>query len=141
MQLPPACSMRARAVAVKRRAAMWRAGTSSRRLSSVTVATTQMVLSAYAFLADSVVTLLAIREIDIGGRLMRDMKRRRRTTLLKFESVRPALVSGFCRVFGRELCHTGEEAVELHQKLKVDIVALGRLTMAAPNVVTIEVDT
>ena len=31
------------------------------------------------------------RERDMGGRLMRDMKRRRRTTLLKAESVRPGL--------------------------------------------------
>ena len=32
------------------------------------------------------------RERDMGGRLMRDMKRRRRTTLLKAESVRPGMV-------------------------------------------------
>ena len=30
-----------------------------------------------------------MREMDMGGRLMRDMKRRRRTTLLKLASVRP----------------------------------------------------
>lgn len=36
---------------------------------------------------------------------------------------------------------TGEEAVELHQEFEVNIIALGRLAMAAPNVVTIEVDT
>lgn len=36
---------------------------------------------------------------------------------------------------------TGKEAVELHQELEIDIVALGRLAMAAPNVVTIKVDT
>lgn len=82
-----------------------------------------------------------MREIDIGGRLMRDMKRRRRTTLLKFESVRPGCVSecGSSLLGGSE--RTGKESVELHQELEVDIVTLGRLAMAAPNVVTIEVDT
>lgn len=85
--------MRMRAVAVKRKAAMCSSGTVRRRLSSVTVPTTQIVLSAYAFLADSLETFEAMREMDMGGRLMRDMKRRRRTTLLKFASVRPAAVS------------------------------------------------
>ena len=37
-------------------------------------------------------TVEAMREIDIGGRLMRDMKSRLRTTLLKAESVRPGWV-------------------------------------------------
>jgi len=32
-----------------------------------------------------------IREIETGGRLMRDMKSRRRTTLLKEDSVRPVI--------------------------------------------------
>ena len=34
-------------------------------------------------------TVEAMREMDIGGRLMRDIKRRLRTTLLNAESVRP----------------------------------------------------
>ena len=33
-----------------------------------------------------------MREIDIGGRLTLDMKRRRRTVLLNAESVRPVCV-------------------------------------------------
>ena len=38
--------------------------------------------------------MVARREIEMGGRLMRDMKRRRRTTLLKAASVRPVLEKG-----------------------------------------------
>jgi hypothetical protein len=41
---------------------------------------------------------------------------------------------------GREF-RTGEEAVQLHQQLEVDIVALGSLSVAAPNVMVIEIDT
>jgi hypothetical protein len=36
---------------------------------------------------------------------------------------------------------TGEETVQLHEQLEVDIIALGSLAVAAANVVTIEVDT
>jgi hypothetical protein len=36
---------------------------------------------------------------------------------------------------------TGEEAVKLHQELEVDIVALGRLSVARLYVMAIEVDT
>ena len=36
---------------------------------------------------------------------------------------------------------TSKEAVELHQKLEVDIVALGSFSVAAPNVVAVKVDT
>lgn len=36
---------------------------------------------------------------------------------------------------------TGKEAVQLHQELQVDIVALGRLAMVALDVMAIEVDT
>lgn len=35
---------------------------------------------------------------------------------------------------------TDKEAVELHQQLEVDIVALGRLAVGAPNVVPVEID-
>jgi len=35
----------------------------------------------------------------------------------------------------------GEEAVELHQHLQVDVVALGRLAMGAAHMVTVQVDT
>lgn len=56
-----------------------------RRLSSVTVPMMTMVL-----LFDFSEVLATIRERETGGLLMRDMKRRRRTTLLKAESVRPA---------------------------------------------------
>ena len=73
--------MRARAVAVNRRAATVSFGTVSMRTSSVTVPMVTRVLSSRAKAAK--------RDIEIGGRLMRDMKRRRRTTLLKEEEVRP----------------------------------------------------
>jgi hypothetical protein len=96
-----------------------------------------------------------MRESDIGGRLIRDIKRRRRTILLKFESVRPVsgglvslvgfsncgrkeLVRGLCP---RELLRTGKETVKLHQELKVDIFALGGLSVVTPNVVALEIDT
>ena len=66
---------------------------------------------------------------------MRDMKRRRRTTLLKDASVRPV-----CRTLTQpmydievELQHTSENPIDLHQALQVDIVALGSLSMAASH--------
>jgi len=37
--------------------------------------------------------------------------------------------------------HTGKEAVELHQELEIDIVALGSRTMAVLDVMAIEIDT
>lgn len=40
-----------------------------------------------------------------------------------------------------KVVRTSQEAVQLHQELEVDIVAFGSLAMAAPNVVTIEIDT
>ena len=36
---------------------------------------------------------------------------------------------------------TGQEAVELHQELEVDIVALGRLAVGAAHVVAVEINT
>lgn len=36
---------------------------------------------------------------------------------------------------------TGQEAVELHQELKVDIVALGGSAVRALDVVAVEIDT
>lgn len=36
---------------------------------------------------------------------------------------------------------TGQEAVELHQELKVNIVALGRLAVSAAHVVAVEINT
>ena len=76
---------------MKRRAATVILGTVSRRLSSVTVPTTTTVLPEWAGFSEPDLTDEAPirRERDMGGRLMRDMKRRRRTTLLKEESVRP----------------------------------------------------
>src|SRR5688572_1712582 len=75
--------MRARAVAVKRSAAMVSLGQTSMRLSSVMVPTTTTVrLSSLAMLD-------AMRERETGGRLVLDINRRRRTTLLKLASVRP----------------------------------------------------
>jgi hypothetical protein len=81
---PPAAMMRARAVAVKRRAATLSFGTFNKRLSSVTVPMMTMVL-----LFDFSDVFATIREIETGGRLMRDIKSLRSTTLLKDESVRP----------------------------------------------------
>lgn len=40
-----------------------------------------------------------------------------------------------------ELTLTGQEAVELHEKLEVDIVALGRFAVRAPNVMGVKIDT
>lgn len=76
--------MRARAVAVNLRAATLSLGTVKRRLSSVTVPTTTMVL-----LLDFSEVLATIREMETGGLLIRDMNSRRRMTLLKEDSVRP----------------------------------------------------
>lgn len=86
---PPAFSMRARAVRVKRRAATDSLGTSLRRTSSVMVPTTTTVLLSAMALPD-LDTWRAMREIETGGRLTLDMYRRRSTTLLKRESVRRA---------------------------------------------------
>lgn len=36
---------------------------------------------------------------------------------------------------------TGQEAIELDKKLEIDIVALGRFAMGAPNVMDIQIDT
>jgi hypothetical protein len=66
------------------RAATDSLGTVRRRLSSVTVPITTTVLP----FCDSL-TLETRRESETGGRLIRDIKRRRSTTLLKLESVRP----------------------------------------------------
>ena len=44
-------------------------------------------------------------------------------------------------LFVLNLQRTGKKAVELHQELEVDIVALGRLPMARLDVMAIEVDT
>lgn len=41
-------------------------------------------------------------------------------------------------VFG---VRTGKEAVELHQELEIDIVALGSLPMGVSDVMAIEIDT
>jgi DNA polymerase I-like protein with 3'-5' exonuclease and polymerase domains len=40
-----------------------------------------------------------------------------------------------------KLIRTGKEAIKLHQEFEVDIVTLGRLSMATPNVMAIEIDT
>lgn len=67
-------------------------GTSSRRVSSVTVPMTTMVFSVGAIFSPVPrEASMASRLRESGGRLVRDMKRRRRTTLLKFESVLPTL--------------------------------------------------
>lgn len=85
-------------------------------------------------------------------------------TLLKLASVRPAKLSdeashtrgdlgvwtpknyalevtGLLRASRWREQHTGQEAVELHQELEVDIVALGVLAMSALDVVAVKIDT
>jgi hypothetical protein len=37
--------------------------------------------------------------------------------------------------------HTSQEAVQLHQNLEVDVVALGSLAVGAPHMVAVQVDT
>jgi len=61
------------------------------------------------------------RAKDIGGRLMRDMNRRLRMTLLKLDPVR------------------GQEAVRLDQEAEVDILGDWRITVWALLVVTLVV--
>lgn len=141
--LPPAARMRARAVAVNRRAAIWTLGTSSRRLSSVTVPTTTTVFLSLPFFR-----LALTRDRETGGRLMREVKRRRRTTLLKAESVRPVVceaiskrAAGVAMVDRPLLGLTSQEAVQLHEELEVRIVALGRLAVGVAHVVAVEIDT
>lgn len=75
--------MRARAVAVNFSAATVNLGTVSRRTSSVMVAIATRVLSGRA--------RRARRERERGGRLIRLVKRRRRTTALKGADVRPVI--------------------------------------------------
>ena len=80
---------------------------------------------------------------------MRDMKRRRRTTLLKAESVRPKREGKVRRAVLRDHVRglnivwklTGQEAVELHQQFQVGIVGLWRLSVSRPDVVMVEIDT
>ena len=65
-------------------------GTVRRRVSSVMVPmTTRVRTVGDIFSRVPREASMVRRERDMGGRLMRDMKRRRRTTLLKAESVRP----------------------------------------------------
>ena len=90
--------MRARAVEVKRSAAMLSLGTVNRRLSSVMVPTTTIVLPAEASGLCFGLAVEAMREIDMGGLLMRDINRRLRITRLKEESVRPVIEGGFALV-------------------------------------------
>lgn len=41
----------------------------------------------------------------------------------------------------RKNIHTGKEAIQLHEKLEIDIVTLGCLAVSAPNVMSVEIDT
>ena len=87
--------------------------------------------------------LATIRDIETGGRLIRDMKSRRRTTLLKDDSVRPIVRGSVYLEEGLSNAQvlTGQEAVQLHQQLKVDIVTLRCLAVRAANVMSVEIDT
>ena len=74
---------------------------------------------------------------------MRDIKSRRRMTLLKEESVRP----GTCelglkmKLWRGRMVLTGQETVELHEQLEVHIVTLGRLSVSAADMMSVEIDT
>merc|ERR1719333_104967 len=81
---PPAFTMRARAVSVKRVAQMRSLGTSNMRLSSVTVPTTTAIFPSLPAIE------LASLDKERGGRLRRDILSRLLMTLLNFESVRRA---------------------------------------------------
>ena len=81
---PGMVSGAAGSMAVKRRAATDTLGTTRRRLSSVMAPTTTTVFFSLPFLR-----FLAMRDSETGGRLIRLMNKRRSTTLLKDESVRP----------------------------------------------------
>lgn len=87
---------------------------------------------------------------------MREVKSRRRTTLGKLASVRPnpkelQLSAHVCFTLnvdhqthptgssGVEL--TSQEAVDLDEKLQVDILAFGGRPMRAPDMVPVEIDT
>lgn len=139
---PPAFSILALAVEVKRRAATDSLGIVRRRLSSVTVPITTMVLPLWAS-----VVFLTMRESDTGGRLILDMNKRRSTTLLKFDSVRPVESSDISNrglekhEYAGQIKHTREEAVEFHQNLQIDILALGRLAVGVPHMMAVQIDT
>lgn len=112
-------------------------GTVKRRLSSVMVPITTTVL-----LLDFSETLATTLERDTGGLLIRDMNKRRRTTLLKEDSVRPNSRLVVAIFEDRELVVlTGQEAVKLHKELNVNVVALWRLAVRAANMVLVKIDT
>ena len=73
---------------------------------------------------------------------MRDMNKRRRTTLLKEDSVRPRrelAKTAMRQILGMRL--TGQEAVKLDEQLQVDVVTLWRLAVSAANMVCVKIDT
>ena len=73
---------------------------------------------------------------------MRDINKRRRTTLLKEDSVRPKRKLATAAM--RRICRmrlTGQEAVKLDEQLQVDVVTLWRLAVSAANMVCVKIDT
>lgn len=125
--------MRALAVAVNRSAATVSFGTVKRRVSSVIVPMTTMVFSGRA--------RAVRRESETGGRLMREVIRRRRTTALKADDVRPEK----CKIGAVGAWESGEqtckETVELDKEFEVDIVALRGFAMGTAHMVSVEIDT
>jgi hypothetical protein len=85
--------------------------------------------------------LATILERDTGGLLMRDIKRRRRTTLLNDESVRPTIKGQNLPQYWSSIQLTSQEAVELHKELKIDIVTLRRLAVSAAHMMGVQIDT
>ena len=76
---------------MKRRAAIVSFGIVSKRLSSVTVPMVTIVLSLWASAVFLEAAMATMRLMEMGGRLILDMKRRRRMTRLNAESVRPVV--------------------------------------------------
>merc|ERR1711865_278657 len=85
MHSPPALTMRARAVSVKRRAQMESLGTSKRRLSSVMVPTTHAIFPSLPSI------FFESFDKDTGTLLRPDMFNLLKITLLNLESVRRAM--------------------------------------------------
>lgn len=53
----------------------------------------------------------------------------------------PSSAHCFQWVQGGQNVLTSQEAIQLYEQLEVDIVTLGRLSVRAPNVMSVEIDT
>lgn len=66
---------------------------------------------------------------------------KRENLLTSWSCPRLTPVFSFVISFESKGKHTGQEAIELHQELKVDVLALGRLAVCAAHMVTVQIDT